>query len=99
MKTLKENLTFLMTKRGLNPKSLSKAAGLNETYVRDILIEKMKMPGMDKLAKLCKALEVMPHELMPELRDLYPTDALEILAKVSAKQEQQREIKKEISKL
>lgn len=41
---------------GLNPKSLSKKAGLNDTAVRDIIEGRSKNPRHDTLAKIARAL-------------------------------------------
>ncbi len=45
-----------MSALGLNPKRLSLAAGLNETYVRDILGGRTNSPRWDNLGKLSAAL-------------------------------------------
>ena len=53
---LARNLKERMERERLNPKSLSLNAGLNETYVRDILIGKSLNPTEARLAKLATAL-------------------------------------------
>ena len=50
-------VTKRMKERGLNPKSLSKRAGLNETFVRDLTKGKSRNPRADSLNKLATALE------------------------------------------
>jgi phage repressor protein C with HTH and peptisase S24 domain len=52
-----------MSLLGFNPKSLSRAAGLNETYVRDILAGKSLNPKSEHLAKLAKALGCVADDL------------------------------------
>lgn len=54
---LKTRLERVMDARGFNMKSLSLAAGLGETYVRDVL-RRGKEPTVGKLQKLCEALGV-----------------------------------------
>lgn len=48
---------------GLNPKSLSKKAGLNETFVRDLLEGRSRNPRADSLQKLAKSLDCTVGEL------------------------------------
>lgn len=50
---------------GMNRKHLSKAAGLNETYVRDLLEGKMRSPRAENLAKLADALDCTIADLQP----------------------------------
>lgn len=72
MDNLKTLLKFHMERKGLNPTSLSKKAGLNVTAVRDILAHDADpYPRIDTFTKLCRALEVRPHQLSPLFRDLY----------------------------
>lgn len=53
-----ENLRRLMLAKGMNPKSLSRAAGgVGETYVRDILAGRSKNPKMSELQLVADALE------------------------------------------
>lgn len=61
--SLIEELTRRMPEKGFTPKSLSLAAGLNETYVRDILVGKSKNPATSKVAKLADLLECTLEEL------------------------------------
>lgn len=72
MNNLKTLLKFHMERKGLNPTSLSKKAGLSSTAVRDILEhDSTPFPRIDTFAKLCRALEVSPHQLSPLFADLY----------------------------
>jgi len=43
---------------GLSPKSLSKKAGLNETFVRDLLEGRSRNPRADSLQKLARGLDL-----------------------------------------
>ena len=73
MDNIKTLLKFHMERKGLNPTSLSKKAGLNITAVRDILQHGSNpYPRIDTFTKLCRVLEVSPHQLSPLFRDLYP---------------------------
>lgn len=49
----------------MNQKHLARAAGLNETYVRDILKGKSKNPKHEQLAKLADALGCTLNDLLP----------------------------------
>ncbi|MDX9689309.1 MAG: XRE family transcriptional regulator [Proteobacteria bacterium] len=57
-------LRRLMEDKGFNPRSLSLAAGLNATAVRDILEGRAKYPRYDTIESLAKALEITPNHLM-----------------------------------
>ncbi|MGB3536822.1 MAG: LexA family transcriptional regulator [Mesorhizobium sp.] len=57
----------LMEDRGYTMKSLSLAAGLNESFVRDMLNRK-RQPGIDKLTRLLAAMGVSVSEFMNEGR-------------------------------
>lgn len=48
---------------GLNQKRLAIEAGLNETYVRDILKGKSKNPKYDQLSRLARALNCRAEDL------------------------------------
>ena len=74
MNDLKSLLKFHMQRQGLNPTSLSKKARLSTTAVRDILEhDTTPYPRIDTFAKLCRALNVPPHQLSPLLfAGLYP---------------------------
>lgn len=54
-----------MQAKGFTMKSASLAAGLNETFVRDIL-ERGKIPSIDKFAKLAAVLGATVGELLEE---------------------------------
>jgi transcriptional regulator with XRE-family HTH domain len=62
---LAEEIHRRMLAAGLNPKSLSLRAGLNETFVRDILKGRTRYPRTDTLAKLAAALGCSPADLLP----------------------------------
>ena len=62
---LVENLRQRMTEGGFSMKSLSLAAGLNETYIRDVLAGKSR-PNVAKLAQVAKALGTTVSDLMGE---------------------------------
>jgi phage repressor protein C with HTH and peptisase S24 domain len=51
---------------GLNPKRLSKKAGLNETFMRDLLQGRSRNPRHDTLQKLAEALDCSVGELAGE---------------------------------
>lgn len=53
----RDRLRDEMSKQGFNMKSLSKKAGLGDTYVRDLLVRD-KEPGIAKAQKICAVLEV-----------------------------------------
>ena len=55
----------------LNPKSLSLAAGVNETYVRDILKGKSVNPRMEQLGKLAAKLGCTAEDLMKDADPAY----------------------------
>jgi transcriptional regulator with XRE-family HTH domain len=61
--SLPEEIARRMMAKGLNAKRLSVAAGLNESYVRDILRGRSKHPRTDTLAKLATALRCAVTEL------------------------------------
>ena len=75
MDSFKALLKFHMQRKGLNPTSLSKKARLSTTAVRDILEhESTPYPRIDTFTKLCRALNVSPHQLSSLFADLYPHD-------------------------
>lgn len=53
-----------MTRLGHDKKSLSKAAGKNDTYVQNIISGKSKDPGVDAIRSLCKVLGMTTAELL-----------------------------------
>lgn len=53
----RDRLRDAMSKKGFNMKSLSKAAHLGDTYVRDILVRDRE-PSLSKAQKLCSTLDV-----------------------------------------
>jgi transcriptional regulator with XRE-family HTH domain len=55
--TLAQRIRKRLTATGLAMMAASKRAGLNETYVRDLLAGTVKSPRMDSLEKLAAALE------------------------------------------
>ncbi len=61
---LVEELTRRMAEANFNQKSLARAAGLNETAVRDILIGKSRHPRHDTVQKLAAALGCSVGELI-----------------------------------
>lgn len=73
MSKLKENLRRLMNEQGFNQKSLSLAAGKNETAVRDIL-ERARNPRQDTLSALAGALGVSVSELLGDDPSPRPDD-------------------------
>jgi transcriptional regulator with XRE-family HTH domain len=82
---------------GMGQKHLALRAGLNETYVRDILAGKSKNPQAAKLAQLARALECEVADLLqlaaaPEAGQLI-TDPAELLLLSTWRQlpEQERE--------
>jgi transcriptional regulator with XRE-family HTH domain len=58
------NLRAMMEQRGFNPRSLSLAAGLNATAVRDMLEGRSKSPRYDTAQALAGALDTTPAALM-----------------------------------
>jgi transcriptional regulator with XRE-family HTH domain len=64
--SFRDRLRVLMVSRGLNPRSLSLAAGLNPWAVRDILSGKSRNPLYSTVKKLADALKCTPLDLMPE---------------------------------
>lgn len=69
-----ENLRFLMKHRQFNPRSLSLAAGLNATAVRDMLEGRAKSPRYDTVEALSRALNVTPAQLMGGTPDQFNED-------------------------
>lgn len=63
--TWKTHLERLMRQKGFNMKSLSLAAGLGETYVRDIL-KRGREPGVEKTRALAEVLGVRMNEIISE---------------------------------
>jgi phage repressor protein C with HTH and peptisase S24 domain len=61
--SLASNIARRMTAAGFNQKSLARAAGLNETGIRDILIGRSRNPRVDTLGKIAKALGCTVAEL------------------------------------
>lgn len=53
---LPSRVAALMAAQGINQKRLAQVAGLNETYVRDVLTGRSKNPRHQHLAKLAEAL-------------------------------------------
>ncbi len=54
-----------MARKGFSMKSLSAAAGQNETYIRDIL-ERGRTPAIDKFVRVAEVLGVSPAYLLGE---------------------------------
>jgi hypothetical protein len=63
--TLADEIRRRMNELGLNPKRLSLGAGLNETYVRDIIKGRTRNPRTDTLGKLARALRCSRADLLP----------------------------------
>lgn len=61
--TIADEVKRRMRAAGLNPKSLSRAAGVNETYVRDLLSGRSKNPRTGHLERIAVALECSVSEL------------------------------------
>ena len=61
---LADEIRRRMEAGGFNQKSLARAAGLNETAVRDILIGKSRHPRHDTVQKIATALECTATELI-----------------------------------
>jgi phage repressor protein C with HTH and peptisase S24 domain len=78
MSDLPTNLLRLMDERGFNPRSLSKAAKLNETAVRDIIERRSKNPRRDTLTKLADALRCSLAELLGGEADGFLAQPVEI---------------------
>lgn len=57
------NLRIWMEFRGFGQKALARKAGLNETYVRDILKGKSRNPTQSRLSKLAIALDCSVNDL------------------------------------
>jgi transcriptional regulator with XRE-family HTH domain len=55
-----------MAERKIGQKELAKRAGVNETYVRDILKGRSRNPQAAKLARVAAALDCEIHDLMPD---------------------------------
>ena len=96
MDSFRENLIYWMDVRGIKAKPLSLKAGLHETYIRDVL-ERTSTPGLDKVAQICAALEIFPHQLVPEIKKLYPPEALDLLDQFFAIQENKRQINQQMN--
>jgi DNA-binding Xre family transcriptional regulator len=72
MDTLKARLEFYMRQKGFNPTNLSRRAGLSITSVRDILQHPGKPdPRITTVVKLCKALDIKPYQLSPDIEEFY----------------------------
>jgi ribonucleoside-diphosphate reductase alpha chain len=80
---LGDTLKALMAEKGMNPKTLAEAAGLNPTGVYDILSKKSASPKVSTLTKLARALEVPAARLLPQ-QDKSP----EVLASTDAEPQQ-----------
>ena len=64
--SIAQNLRLRMEAKDLGPKALSLKAGLNETYVRDILKGRSLNPRQGHLQKLAAALECHVSDLTGE---------------------------------
>lgn len=67
---LARELYRLMIEKGFSAASLSKAAGVGETYIRDILFDRSKSPLAAKLQKIADALECDLTDLTSKLADV-----------------------------
>lgn len=56
--------------RDLSQQKLAYKANLDRTYI-SLLERGLRMPTLDTVFKISKALEVRPHELIKELEDRY----------------------------
>jgi transcriptional regulator with XRE-family HTH domain len=63
--TLADELRARMRAAGLKPKTLATLAGVNQTYVRDILRGRSKNPKVEQLAKVTSVLGTSITEVMP----------------------------------
>lgn len=86
------NLKTLMEACELNPRSLSLAAGLNPTAVRDMLEGRVRFPRYDTVKSLAKTLGTTPAKLMGDAPDtqLNPAgdaldDGMDILVEIIAR--------------
>lgn len=64
--TLGETLDKRMKEIGTNRKAVSRAAGLNETYLRDIIKGKSKNPTANRLDKIYAVLDAMAAGSIPK---------------------------------
>ena len=69
--------------------------GLKQGYFRDIL-DRDRAPGLHKIIEICKALESPPHKLFPELAELYPPDAIELLDEYFEIQDRKRALQERL---
>ena len=67
----KQNLeTILKERKGkTNPKKLSKASGLGETAIRDILQNRSASPKLETIEKIAKGLNIPVYRLIPSMID------------------------------
>jgi hypothetical protein len=98
MESFRDRLSFWMGERGIKAKPLSLKAGLHETYVRDIM-QRTQTPGLDKVAMLAEALDIYPHDLVPEIRQCYPPEALALLDELSEIREKKRHVSSKLGQL
>lgn len=83
------NVSMRMAAKGLGPKALSLRAGLNETYVRDLLKGRSRNPRQAHLQKLANALECEVGDLTSAT--LVDQNRLDLLAAYDAMDEAQRQ--------
>lgn len=83
METLKDRLKHHLKQSGLNPTSLAKKAGLSMTSVRDILAHADPKPRIDTFIKLCRALEIRPHQLSSDIERLYSPRQIKMLNEIT----------------
>ena len=69
------NLRLRMKAKGVGPKALSLKAGLNETYVRDLLKGRSRNPRQGHLQNLAAALDCQVSDLTGEKPAARPGDA------------------------
>ena len=83
---IKQRIETRMKEMGFNPTQLSKLAGLNQTYVRDLLAAGDPNPRVKHLSALAETLDVSVHYLVTGERPDQPVDILDDLqAMIDAK--------------
>jgi len=82
MNSFRERLQFYIEQTGYSANGLARDAGMNSTFVRDIIVGNVKIPSLPGILGLCRALKVAPHHLCPELLGAYPENIQRILNKM-----------------
>lgn len=67
---ISERIFCIMKERGMNQQEFAKKTGISQSVISDWKRKKTN-PSADKIAVICKALDITPNELLLDMEDHY----------------------------